>query len=92
VIAPYALLELNEYGRVAAESGAATGFAPLEDPALLRQTGMYHVLTPTECVTMLRALPAGRIFVLHPLMGGLPAEVAWSSLRLLETEVLPALQ
>jgi hypothetical protein len=53
---------------------------------------MYHVLTPTECVTMLRALPAGRIFVLHPLMGGLPAEVAWSSLRLLETEVLPALQ
>jgi alkanesulfonate monooxygenase SsuD/methylene tetrahydromethanopterin reductase-like flavin-dependent oxidoreductase (luciferase family) len=92
VIAPHALHELNEYGRVAAESGAATGFSPLEDPALLRETGMYHVLTPPECVEMLRALPPGRIFVLHPLMGGLPAAVAWSSLRLLETEVLPALR
>jgi alkanesulfonate monooxygenase SsuD/methylene tetrahydromethanopterin reductase-like flavin-dependent oxidoreductase (luciferase family) len=92
VIAPFALHELSEYGRIAAESGAATGFAPLEDPALLRQTGMYHVLTPSECVAMLRALPPGRIFVLHPLMGGLPADVAWSSLRLLESEVLPALQ
>jgi hypothetical protein len=29
--------------------------------------------------------------MLHPLMGGLAPEIAWQSLRLIETRVLPAL-
>jgi hypothetical protein len=29
--------------------------------------------------------------MLHPLCGGMPPDLAWSSLRLFETQVLPAL-
>jgi alkanesulfonate monooxygenase SsuD/methylene tetrahydromethanopterin reductase-like flavin-dependent oxidoreductase (luciferase family) len=90
-ILPHALHEVNEYGRIAAETGAATGFTPIEDPDVLRATGMYRVITPEECLSLLHELPAGQIFVFHPLMGGLSTDLAWSSLRLLEERVLPHL-
>jgi alkanesulfonate monooxygenase SsuD/methylene tetrahydromethanopterin reductase-like flavin-dependent oxidoreductase (luciferase family) len=90
-IVPHALHEVNEYGRIAAETGAATGFRPIDDPEVLRATGMYRVITPAECLELLRGLPADQIFVFHPLMGGLSVDLAWSSLRLLEEHVLPHL-
>jgi hypothetical protein len=47
------------------------------------------VLTPDELVAELRAAPFPFAFF-HPLCGGIPPDLAWSSLRLFENEVLPA--
>ena len=54
----------------------------------LRDSGQYAVVTPQECIAL--AARDGHI-MLHPLMGGIEPKLAWQSLRLLETEVLPQL-
>ncbi|MER6738039.1 LLM class flavin-dependent oxidoreductase [Streptomyces puniciscabiei] len=51
----------------------------------LRAEGVYRVLTSQECV----ALGAGSL-VLHPLVGGMPVEEGWRSLRLFAERVVPA--
>jgi alkanesulfonate monooxygenase SsuD/methylene tetrahydromethanopterin reductase-like flavin-dependent oxidoreductase (luciferase family) len=58
----------------------------------VRASGVYRVVTPDECVALAEELgPAGTI-VLHPLMGGIPPEVAWESLELFEAKVLPRIR
>ena len=91
-IAPHAMHEMNAYGMWAAESGAATGYAPIEDADALRATGQYPVYTPDELVAKAKALGPGGTVTLHPLMGGLDPELAWECLRLVESKVMPALQ
>lgn len=49
----------------------------------------YAVVTPHGYTTELRGAPFPFAF-LHPLCGGMPIDLAWSSLRLFEREVLPA--
>jgi hypothetical protein len=49
------------------------------------------VLTPDELIAMARELPAAGTVMLHPLMGGMDPELGWESLRLVESQVLPAL-
>jgi alkanesulfonate monooxygenase SsuD/methylene tetrahydromethanopterin reductase-like flavin-dependent oxidoreductase (luciferase family) len=92
-IAPYALHETNAYGEWMAEAGvgAAGGYEPCTDADSLRTTGQYQVLTPDALVAELRAKGPYRFTLLHPMMGGIPPELAWSSLRLIESDVLPAL-
>jgi alkanesulfonate monooxygenase SsuD/methylene tetrahydromethanopterin reductase-like flavin-dependent oxidoreductase (luciferase family) len=92
VLAPYALHEATDYGRMAAETGASTGFTGVDpDAEQLRASGAYTVLTPNECAAMLRSLRNDEYFIFSPLMGGLPVAMAWSGLRLIETKVLPAI-
>lgn len=55
----------------------------------LRAEGIYRVLTPDECVARAKAQGAFATFVLFPLCGGTPPELAWESLRLYTDEVLP---
>jgi alkanesulfonate monooxygenase SsuD/methylene tetrahydromethanopterin reductase-like flavin-dependent oxidoreductase (luciferase family) len=90
-VAPHALHEMNEYGKWAAESGAATGYQPIEDADTLRTMGIYSVITPDQCVEIIRGLGEHGAFILHPLMGGVPPELAWENLRAFETKVLPRL-
>lgn len=52
----------------------------------LRTSGRYVVLTPAQCVEQVRG--DGGIS-LHPLMGGISPDLAWESLRLFESAVLP---
>lgn len=54
----------------------------------LRTSGRYAMVTPTECIELARRNGG---LILHPLMGGIEPELAWESLRLLETDVLPHL-
>jgi len=54
----------------------------------LRDSGRYVVVTPAECFDL--AQRDGHL-MLHPLMGGIEPELAWTSLRLFESEVLPRL-
>jgi alkanesulfonate monooxygenase SsuD/methylene tetrahydromethanopterin reductase-like flavin-dependent oxidoreductase (luciferase family) len=55
----------------------------------VRRSGVYRVVTPDECVAL--ANEFGRV-ILHPLMGGMPPDLGWESLRLFEREVLPCLR
>jgi len=59
-------------------------------PDLARPDGKVEVLTPEELVTQCRAGRTG--VTLHPLIGGLPLDAGWESLRLLTEKVLPALE
>jgi hypothetical protein len=57
----------------------------------LRAEGIYEVVTPAELVDRLREAGAAATCSLHPLVGGMPIDDGWSSLRLYVEEVLPAL-
>lgn len=91
-VAPHALHEANAYGRWAAEGNMAgtTGYTAADDADALRASGRYRVLTPSELVAEVHAAPMVPL-VLSPMMGGLPPTLAWESLRLIETDVLPEL-
>lgn len=88
-IAPHALHEMNSYGAWLTEAEGIARYTPTEDADALRAGGAYAVLTPDECVALARETGALR---LHPLMGGLPPELAWESLELIASEVLPRLR
>ncbi|KAA2252574.1 LLM class flavin-dependent oxidoreductase [Solihabitans fulvus] len=90
LIAPHALHETNAYGDSSPEAQIG-GYRAVTDADELRAAGHYRVLTPEELVAELTG-PAGRPFlVCHPMMGGIPPELAWDGLRLLADRVLPAL-
>ena len=88
-IGPCALHDAAQYGRWAVEGGIAgsTGYEQAPDIETLRAGEHYRVLTPTA----LRAELAAAAFpfvMLNPMMGGIPPDVAWRSLRLFATDVL----
>jgi alkanesulfonate monooxygenase SsuD/methylene tetrahydromethanopterin reductase-like flavin-dependent oxidoreductase (luciferase family) len=88
-MAPFFLHETNAYGEWQAQEQVATPFRRREDAAELRRGSQYAVLTPDEYVAELKESPFA-FALLHPMVGGMPVELAWSSLRLFEQEVLPA--
>ena len=90
-VAPHALHEMNAYGQWADESGAATGYEPVNDADALRAMGMHHLISPAEAIDMIKAMGDFDALMFHPLMGGLDPAVSWENLRLFETEVLPHL-
>ncbi|MCW2525167.1 MAG: hypothetical protein JWM76_27 [Pseudonocardiales bacterium] len=87
------LHEHNSYGRwSAAAGGVDTGFAhgqQLTDVSGLRDSPLYAVVTPSECVELWRSLDEYDLLRIKPLMGGIAPEVAWRSLELFASEVLP---
>ena len=58
------------------------------DLASLRTAGQHAILTPGQCVDLVRSNGAA---VVHPLCGGIDPEVGWESLHLIADEVVPAL-
>src|ERR1035437_9526905 len=88
-MSPFFLHETNAYGTWQAQDDIASPFRSVVDADELRTTGQYRVLTPEQFVEEQK----GSLFpfaLLHPMCGGMPVELAWSSLRLFENEVLPA--
>jgi hypothetical protein len=90
-IAPYALHEANSYARWNAEAGLPTAYPTEDDPQELRRQGAYRVITPEECVDLAREVGPDGELILHPLMGGLPPDLSWTSLQLFADQVSPAL-
>jgi alkanesulfonate monooxygenase SsuD/methylene tetrahydromethanopterin reductase-like flavin-dependent oxidoreductase (luciferase family) len=92
-IVPFALHEVNAYGRWMAEAGIGPvgGYEPIADADELRSLGQNRVLTPDEMVAELKDRGPGAMVNLHPLMGGIPPTLAWESLELFEHEVRPRL-
>ena len=91
-IAPHAMHEMNAYGSWAREAGVESPYEPIDDPDALRAMGAYPVMTPDELIEACRKLGPTGMVTLHPLMGGTPPELAWGSLHLIESKVLPALR
>jgi alkanesulfonate monooxygenase SsuD/methylene tetrahydromethanopterin reductase-like flavin-dependent oxidoreductase (luciferase family) len=89
-MAPFFLHEMNAYGAWQAQDDLASPYRTVKDVDELRATGSYRVLTPGEFVAEQALTPVPHVG-LHPMCGGIPPELAWSSLRLFEREVLPAL-
>lgn len=87
-IAPHALHETNSYGRWLTSAEGIARYTPTDDADGLRAAGIYAVLTPDECIAM--ATASGSLG-LHPLMGGMSPDLAWESLDLVASKVLPAL-
>ena len=54
----------------------------------LRSNDVYTVVTPEECVALVREHGS---LALHPLCGGIPPEIAWQSLELVAAQVQPQL-
>lgn len=87
-MAPYFLHETNAYGEWNAQSGKGGPYNGVADLDELRATGRYTVLTPEQMVERLKAAPM-QLAAFHPLCGGMPIDLAWESLRLFESEVMP---
>ncbi len=88
-MAPFFLHETNAYGLWQAQDDVASPFRTVGDVDDLRATGQYRVVTPEQFVEEQKAAPFPFAFF-HPLCGGMPIELAWSSLHLFERDVLPA--
>jgi alkanesulfonate monooxygenase SsuD/methylene tetrahydromethanopterin reductase-like flavin-dependent oxidoreductase (luciferase family) len=88
--APYFLHETNAYGKWIADSGEAGPYKEVSDPDELRAMGEYRVVTPDQMIADLKEAPFPFV-MFHPMCGGTPPELAWSSLKLFEAEVLNAL-
>ncbi|HEY2214148.1 MAG TPA: LLM class flavin-dependent oxidoreductase [Acidimicrobiales bacterium] len=86
---PYFLHETNAYGAWQAQTNVGSPYRMSSDISELQASGSYAVLTPDDYIEELRAAPFP-FAMLHPMCGGIPPALAWSSLRLFETEVLPA--
>jgi alkanesulfonate monooxygenase SsuD/methylene tetrahydromethanopterin reductase-like flavin-dependent oxidoreductase (luciferase family) len=88
-MAPFFLHENNAYGLWQAQDNIASPYHTVANAEQLRNTGQYRVLTPEQFVEEQRASPFPYAHF-HPLCGGMPIELAWSSLHLFESEVQPA--
>lgn len=92
-IAPHALHEAQVYGswQRAGQHSAVS----IEGPVTLdtvKQSGIYRVLTPDECVDFWNSLDDFGTFLLHPLMGGIPPALAQESIERFESKVLPRIR
>jgi alkanesulfonate monooxygenase SsuD/methylene tetrahydromethanopterin reductase-like flavin-dependent oxidoreductase (luciferase family) len=91
-IGPYLLHEASEY-RSWQRPGHRSGVLSHATTALeLKAEGKYCVLTPEQCIERAKAAGPDVGFVLYPLCGGLPPELAWQSLKLYAGEVLPHIE
>lgn len=88
---PYFLHETNSYGGWLAAGDGAGPYREVRNIDELRASGQYDVLTPDQYIDELRAAPFP-FALFHPLCGGMPIDLAWSSLRLFEHEVRPAFE
>ncbi len=90
-LAPHALHETNGYSKWYAETGTAGPYQPIEDANVLRESGLYHVVTPEQCIALCQELGDNGWMFVHPLLSGLDPELGWQSLKLLAEEVIPVL-
>lgn len=93
IVGPHVLYTTNSYAQWAAERGTgATLYQLLENIEELKKQPLFQVVTPEQCIAYAKSLgPEGELNF-QPLFGGLDPDLAWKSLRLFETAVLPRLR
>ncbi|AHH19129.1 luciferase-like monooxygenase [Nocardia nova SH22a] len=85
---PYLINETAEYSTWRTEEVARPHEDEAESMQQLRDSGKFEILTPQECENRIRTGAMTEI-VVNPLVGGLPIEEGWKTLRLLAEQVLP---
>ena len=87
------LLTTETFQTLAEQEGDASNspFKGLDDPAILKQAGLFAAWTPDQLVERVATAPPGANVGLQPLLGGLSPEEGWKSLKLLEA-TLPRLR
>ena len=88
-MAPYFFHETDAYGAWQAQADIESPYHSVADLDALAATGQYRVLTPEQFIDEQKGQPFP-FAMFHPLCGGMPIDLAWSSLHLFENEVLPA--
>lgn len=88
-IGEHLLHDARVYAEWQVKAGITSAALDLADSVeALRAGTVYRVVTPDECAAMVRR---GEMVALHPLCGGIAPDVAWESLELIATRVLPQL-
>lgn len=84
---PYLLHDVLMYAAWMGEDTSAASWSGATSVSELRaENGNYRVVTPEGAVELIREFGS---LALQPLCGGMPPELAWQSLELIETQVLP---
>src|SRR5690606_20881232 len=75
-LGPYFLHDMNTYGGWLDGAGMV---GPYQTTSLeeLKEEGTYRILTPEECRADLEAMGGGATLMLHPMVGGIPPDLAW---------------
>ncbi|MEU1956022.1 LLM class flavin-dependent oxidoreductase [Nocardia rhamnosiphila] len=94
LIAPHILHQSNTYAQWAAERPGTAPNGPwsgYENAEAIRKDPAMWIVTPEECLKRARELGPDEELQFHPLLGGLDPDLAWSSLELFASDVLPHL-
>lgn len=86
---PYLLHDAQMYAAWMGESGSISKSVAVDVDALRNENGAYRIFTPEEAVAHIRQ---HGVLLLQPLCGGLPPALAWQSLELLASKVLPVVK
>ena len=86
----HAVHVITEYAKWAEQEGDGSNspFKGLDNPAALKQAGLFACWTPEQFVAQAGKMEDKTSLGLQPLLGGLDPEEGWKSLRLLE-QVIP---
>ena len=87
-IAPYAVYDAVSYNTWQTGDHDNIAASSATTAEQLRASGLWEVVTPDQCVELARRFGS---VPLHPLMGGMPTELGWESLRLYVEKVMPQL-
>jgi alkanesulfonate monooxygenase SsuD/methylene tetrahydromethanopterin reductase-like flavin-dependent oxidoreductase (luciferase family) len=88
-LGPHLLHDARSYASWQQDSHRSVVYTEARSVEELRAEGKYRILTPEQCIEHAGAAQPLAIFVLFPLCGGTPPELAWESLELFANEVLP---
>jgi alkanesulfonate monooxygenase SsuD/methylene tetrahydromethanopterin reductase-like flavin-dependent oxidoreductase (luciferase family) len=88
-LGPHLLHDARMYAQWLGASTSTSKSVATSVEALRAEQGAYRVFTPEEAITHVRATGP---LLMQPLCGGIPPELAWESLELLASRVLPALR
>ncbi len=90
-VGPFFLHETNAYGKWMSDAGLQGMYEQAADVDEVRARGMYRVLTPEQLLTEIDAAGPYAFVLMHPMLGGIPPELAWRAIRLFEHDVLTRL-
>ncbi len=91
-IGPYVLYEAQTYEAIQTGGQHSAPMVHAEDIEDLKRSPQVLVGPPEEVIDRARNLQPGGAITFNPLAGGLPPALAWESLELFASEVLPALR
>jgi alkanesulfonate monooxygenase SsuD/methylene tetrahydromethanopterin reductase-like flavin-dependent oxidoreductase (luciferase family) len=85
-LGPYLLHDAKRYAEWIGDGETVTKSLASNVDELRADPGNYRIFTPAEAVEHVRS---SGVLLTQPLCGGIPPELAWPSLELIATEVIP---